>query len=476
MIRRSAALISGDTGVMHMATGVGTPVVALFGPTVRQFGFFPYQSKRAEVVELSLGAGPAAPTGPTRVPSAITTACSRSPRGRLRRACGRRSHDRLGSRRPPRCWACLPQTGRGTAPRGHLRPLAHGAGGPGPAARPSSGRAGPSAPAPGPGAAALEPHAAAASATGARRGDQPAARRPAGDRGAGAEPARRARAGGRRSRGGRRAGPGRASRARASCGRSVSDAARQRQPAGDAGRAGRRHPGGDPGPGHGHERIPFARPDARRRVPAARTSSILAGDVGSGKSALALGIAIRAARAGVQTLFLSGEMGHERVMERALALEGKASVDDLRQGRVDATTRASVGAAAVRLRDSPLMVRELLGNGFEEVQRGARRRAAPGTGGGGLASAHAAASTRGPARRARRPDGAGAQGARGRAERRGAGALPSSRAIGHVGRTRDPRWTTWVRSGPSSRTPTWCSRSIGRRCIGRAREWRGRPS
>jgi replicative DNA helicase len=94
---------------------------------------------------------------------------------------------------------------------------------------------------------------------------------------------------------------------------------------------------------------------------------VLTGDVGSGKSALGLGIAIRAARAGVQTLFLSGEMGHERVMERALALEGKASVDDLRQGRIDTATRAAIGAAAVLLRDSPLMVRELLGNGFEEV-------------------------------------------------------------------------------------------------------------
>ncbi len=94
---------------------------------------------------------------------------------------------------------------------------------------------------------------------------------------------------------------------------------------------------------------------------------ILAGDVGSGKSALGLGMAIRAARAGVQTLFLSGEMSQERVMERALAQEGKASIDDLRQGRIDAATRASVGAAAVRLRDSPLMVRELLGSGFDEV-------------------------------------------------------------------------------------------------------------
>ncbi len=95
---------------------------------------------------------------------------------------------------------------------------------------------------------------------------------------------------------------------------------------------------------------------------------ILAGDVGCGKSALGLGVAIRAARAGVQTLFLSGEMSEERVMERSLAMEGKVSVDDLRQGRIDATTRAALGAAAVRLRDSPLMVRELLGTGFEEVR------------------------------------------------------------------------------------------------------------
>jgi heptosyltransferase-2 len=68
VIKRSAALISGDTGVMHMATGVGTPVVALFGPTVREFGFFPYKSKRAEVVELSLGCRPCSAHGSARCP------------------------------------------------------------------------------------------------------------------------------------------------------------------------------------------------------------------------------------------------------------------------------------------------------------------------------------------------------------------------------------------------------------------------
>ncbi len=95
---------------------------------------------------------------------------------------------------------------------------------------------------------------------------------------------------------------------------------------------------------------------------------VLAGDVGSGKSALALGIAIRSARAGIPGIFLSGEMSPERVMERALALEGKAPVDDLRQGRIDPPTRAAVGAAALRLRDTPLVFRPLLGERFDEIR------------------------------------------------------------------------------------------------------------
>jgi len=94
---------------------------------------------------------------------------------------------------------------------------------------------------------------------------------------------------------------------------------------------------------------------------------VLCGDVGSGKSALGLAIALRSARAGVPTLVLSGEMGPDRVLERALALEGRASVDDLRQGRLDPAARAAVGAAAVRLRDVPLLLRPLAGERFEEV-------------------------------------------------------------------------------------------------------------
>jgi len=67
VIRRSEVLISGDTGVMHMATGVGTPVVALFGPTVRQLGFFPYRSP-SRVVELSLPCRPCSAHGTRSCP------------------------------------------------------------------------------------------------------------------------------------------------------------------------------------------------------------------------------------------------------------------------------------------------------------------------------------------------------------------------------------------------------------------------
>jgi replicative DNA helicase len=94
---------------------------------------------------------------------------------------------------------------------------------------------------------------------------------------------------------------------------------------------------------------------------------VLGGDVGSGKSSLALAMAVRAGLAGVPALYLSGEMSPERLLERALALEGRASIDDLRQGRLGAEARAAVGAAAVRLRDAPVLLRPLLGASFEEI-------------------------------------------------------------------------------------------------------------
>jgi heptosyltransferase-2 len=67
LLARARILVSGDTGVMHIATGVGTPVVALFGPTVRQFGFFPYAS-RSVVLQRSLDCRPCSTMGGPRCP------------------------------------------------------------------------------------------------------------------------------------------------------------------------------------------------------------------------------------------------------------------------------------------------------------------------------------------------------------------------------------------------------------------------
>ena len=95
---------------------------------------------------------------------------------------------------------------------------------------------------------------------------------------------------------------------------------------------------------------------------------VLGGDVGAGKSALALGVALRVARQNGETAgvaFLSGEMDEERLMERALAIEGRAAVDELRSARLNDQTRAGIGGAAVRLRGLPLAILPLAASDFE---------------------------------------------------------------------------------------------------------------
>lgn len=41
ILSRCRALVTGDSGPMHLATAVDTPVAALFGPTTREWGFYP---------------------------------------------------------------------------------------------------------------------------------------------------------------------------------------------------------------------------------------------------------------------------------------------------------------------------------------------------------------------------------------------------------------------------------------------------
>ena len=94
---------------------------------------------------------------------------------------------------------------------------------------------------------------------------------------------------------------------------------------------------------------------------------ILGGDVGAGKSALAFGIALRAAAAGNRVAYFSGEMNEERLMERALAIEGRASIDEIRAADLAETKRASLGAAALSIRDLPLEIFPLVGPAMDET-------------------------------------------------------------------------------------------------------------
>jgi replicative DNA helicase len=79
---------------------------------------------------------------------------------------------------------------------------------------------------------------------------------------------------------------------------------------------------------------------------------VIGGEVGCGKSSLALAVALRMAQAGTAVAFLTHEMSSERVLERALAIEGRCRIDDMRSGALNELTRAAVGAVAVRLREN----------------------------------------------------------------------------------------------------------------------------
>ena len=55
-------LLCNDSGLLHMAEAVGTPVLAVFGPTSREFGFFP-SLPESRVIEHALACRPCSRTG-----------------------------------------------------------------------------------------------------------------------------------------------------------------------------------------------------------------------------------------------------------------------------------------------------------------------------------------------------------------------------------------------------------------------------
>ena len=67
VIKNCDLLICNDSGTMHLANAVGTDVFALFGPTVKQFGFAPFRP-HDEVFEVELYCRPCSAHGGQKCP------------------------------------------------------------------------------------------------------------------------------------------------------------------------------------------------------------------------------------------------------------------------------------------------------------------------------------------------------------------------------------------------------------------------
>ena len=61
-LKRTSVLVTNDSAPLHIAEAVGTPVVALFGPTVKQFGYYPLLDN-STVLERNLECRPCSRNG-----------------------------------------------------------------------------------------------------------------------------------------------------------------------------------------------------------------------------------------------------------------------------------------------------------------------------------------------------------------------------------------------------------------------------
>jgi ADP-heptose:LPS heptosyltransferase len=66
-IRRCAGFIGNDSGLMHLAELVGVPVLALFGPTVEAFGYYP-SLPESKVCERDIPCRPCSRNGSRKCP------------------------------------------------------------------------------------------------------------------------------------------------------------------------------------------------------------------------------------------------------------------------------------------------------------------------------------------------------------------------------------------------------------------------
>lgn len=64
IIKRASFLMGNDSAPIHIASAVGTPVIAIFGPTIAEFGFTPYKVQSVVIEpEIELKCRPCSPHG-----------------------------------------------------------------------------------------------------------------------------------------------------------------------------------------------------------------------------------------------------------------------------------------------------------------------------------------------------------------------------------------------------------------------------
>jgi len=68
LIGRASALVTNDSAPLHLATAMGTPIVALFGPTVTEFGFGPLRPGDVALGIDELPCRPCSSHGPPQCP------------------------------------------------------------------------------------------------------------------------------------------------------------------------------------------------------------------------------------------------------------------------------------------------------------------------------------------------------------------------------------------------------------------------
>jgi heptosyltransferase-2 len=68
LIGQARLLVTNDSAPLHLATAMGTPVVALFGPTVTEFGFGPLRAGDVALGVQGLECRPCSPHGPPACP------------------------------------------------------------------------------------------------------------------------------------------------------------------------------------------------------------------------------------------------------------------------------------------------------------------------------------------------------------------------------------------------------------------------